>query len=350
MHKISIIIPVYNVSHYIGRCLESVFSQECPEVDIECILIDDCSPDDSMEVATRMIDDYNSRGGKIQFKTSRLPKNSGHCAARNAAVRIASGDYYLFVDSDDYLERDSVKFFVEELDSFDELPDVVMANAFSTYEKKLLSVIPEKQYIDNTNYDGLKLLLNRLLFNTSWNKLVKASFFTEKELYFPEGVINEDLLWSYLLFLRARTILLLPQVTYFYETGNLQSITNTNTTAKLMKFIKSRIYICNQIFHYPPRIIIPEYYGYLYCILHRTINVLESHINSQADVFNDRQAAYQLRSRLLHSSWNSGYPLLCCLIFTLYKPFYYIVRFKVFRSHFNYLIRAVVAASRKLHF
>lgn len=350
MHKISIIIPIYNVRDYIGRCLESIFSQECPEVAIECILVDDCSQDDSMEIASQMINEYKCRGGKIQFEMLRLPDNKGHCAARNAAVEIASGDYYLFVDSDDYLERDSVKYFVEELDSVDEQPDVVMANAISSYDKRLLSNIPKKQYIDNSSYEGLKLILNRILFNTSWNKLVKANVFTEYGLYFAEGIINEDLLWSYMLFLHANNILLLPRVTYYYETESQQSITNTNTTNKLLKFIRSRIYICNQIFLNPPRMIIPDYYGYLFCILHRMVDILESHLNVETDTFNERHAVSQLRHRLLLSTWRSGYPLLCCLIFTLYKPFYYIVKLKFFRYHFNGLIRTVVAVSRRFHF
>ncbi|SFW19811.1 Glycosyltransferase involved in cell wall bisynthesis [Prevotellaceae bacterium HUN156] len=350
MHKISIIIPVYNVRNYIRRCLESIILQECTEVDIECILVDDCSPDDSMEIAASVIDDYNRKGGKIQFEMMHLPENRGHCAARNAAVRKASGDYFLFVDSDDYLEQDAVKSFVAELDSADWQPEVVMGNALSTYDKRLLSKIPEKKYIDNSNQEGLNLILNRILFNTSWNKLVKAKVFTEYGLYFAEGIINEDLLWSYMLFLRARNILLLPRITYIYEDSNQQSITNTNTTKKLLKFIRSRIFICNQIFSNPPRIIPPDYYGYLFCILHRMVDVLESQINAEVDIDTERHEIYQLRRRLLHSTWKSGYPLLCCLIFTLYKPFYYIVKLKAFRNHFNNIIRAVVAASRKFHF
>ena len=89
-----------------------------------------------------------------------------------------------------------------------------MANALSTYDKRLLSIIPKKQYIDNSNYDGLSLILNRILVHSSWNKLVKANVFTEYGLYFAEGIINEDLLWSYMLFLHASNILLLPRITF----------------------------------------------------------------------------------------------------------------------------------------
>lgn len=137
MLKISVIIPIYNVHNYIGRCLESIFMQECSEVAIECILVDDCSSDNSMEIAERLISDYKRRSGIIQFKLLRFPENRGHCAARNAAVRIATGDYYLFVDSDDFLKHDSIKYYVDELNSVDEWPEVVMANAISFYDKNM---------------------------------------------------------------------------------------------------------------------------------------------------------------------------------------------------------------------
>lgn len=76
-YKVTIIIPVYKVRDYIGRCVESIFMQECSEVEIECILVDDCSPDDSMEIAAKMIGEYNSRGGKFNLKCCAFPKTAG---------------------------------------------------------------------------------------------------------------------------------------------------------------------------------------------------------------------------------------------------------------------------------
>jgi len=346
MYKISIIIPIYNVRDYIGRCVESVLLQECSEVAIECILIDDCSPDDSMEIATKMIDDYRSREGMIQFETLRLSENSGHCAARNAAVRIATGDYYLFVDADDYLEPDAVRYMVEELDAAVVQPDVVVANAISCRDNRPMSIIPKKRLIDNSDGEGLSLIMNLILLHTSWNKLVKANVFAEYGLYFADGIINEDWLWSYMLFRHAKTILLLPRATYYYE-NNPQSISNTRTYDKFLKFIRSRNYICNQIFSNPPHVITPDYYGYLFCILHRMVNTLENH-KELPDA--ERMETRLLRRRLMCSSWKSGYPLLCCLILTTYKPFYYVIKLKAFRHHFYNIKRKVVTASRKIHF
>lgn len=347
MLKISVIIPIYNVHNYIGRCLESIFMQECSEVAIECILVDDCSSDNSMEITERLISDYKRRSGIIQFKLLRFPENRGHCAARNAAVRIATGDYYLFVDSDDFLKHDSIKYFVDELNSVDEWPEVVMANAISFYDKRVLSIIPHKRFVDNLNYEGLNLILNRTLVQTSWNKLVKASVFTDYGLYFSEGIINEDLLWSYMLFLHAKSILLLPQITYIYYNNNPMSISKTKTYS--LDFIRSRIFICNQILANPPRIIHPEYFGYVFSILHKAVDAIECHINvSEANT--ERSGIRQLKKHLLRSTWKNGYPLLCCLILTMYKPFYYSVKLKAFRIHFYYFIRTAVAASYKFHF
>ena len=107
---VSIIIPIYNSSKYIGACIDSIFSQECEEADIECILVNDCTPDNSMEIVHNKLKDYR---GRILFKTIHLDTNSGHCVARNAGIRISTGDYILFVDSDDILQPSTISYFIE---------------------------------------------------------------------------------------------------------------------------------------------------------------------------------------------------------------------------------------------
>lgn len=114
MNSISIIIPVYNVEQYIHRCLESIIEQSIENVRIECILVDDCSPDKSMDIVQKIADDYH---GEIQFKMLRHKENRGVSAARNTGLKHASGDYILFVDSDDYLLPNSISLFVEQLNS-----------------------------------------------------------------------------------------------------------------------------------------------------------------------------------------------------------------------------------------
>ena len=89
MIKVSIIIPIYNVAQYIKRCIDSVLIQECVDCDIECILVNDCTPDDSMEIVRSMMDDYH---GEIHFVICNHDKNKGLSAARNTGILVATGD------------------------------------------------------------------------------------------------------------------------------------------------------------------------------------------------------------------------------------------------------------------
>ena len=96
MTKVSIIIPVYNVSDYIERCIRSVMEQTYQI--IECILVDDCSPDDSITKAESLIRQY---GGSVEFVILRHDKNIGLSGARNTGINHSTGDYLYFLDSDD---------------------------------------------------------------------------------------------------------------------------------------------------------------------------------------------------------------------------------------------------------
>ena len=91
--KVSIIIPVYNVENYLVRCLDSVTAQTCQ--DIECILVDDCGNDHSVQIAEDYIQTYQ---GPIVFKFLHHTKNRGLAAARNTGIDAATGDYLFFPD------------------------------------------------------------------------------------------------------------------------------------------------------------------------------------------------------------------------------------------------------------
>ena len=101
---ISLIIPVYKVSAYIERCLKSVIKQTYNH--FECILVDDASPDDSIAKCERMIEEYD---GPIQFRILHHQQNKGLSVARNTGIDAATGDYILFIDSDDLISNDCVE-------------------------------------------------------------------------------------------------------------------------------------------------------------------------------------------------------------------------------------------------
>ena len=101
---ISIIIPVYQVSDYVERCIRSVMSQTF--TDIECIIVDDATVDDSMVKCQKLIDEYD---GRIQFRLLHHEKNRGLSAARNTGTKAATGEYVFYLDSDDEITSDCIE-------------------------------------------------------------------------------------------------------------------------------------------------------------------------------------------------------------------------------------------------
>ena len=327
MYKVSIIIPVYNVQKHIGRCIDSVIAQECSNAEIECILVDDCSQDDSMEIVSQRLNNYR---GTIQFIVKRHTVNCGHCTARNTGLKDAHGDYVLFVDSDDALKPDSISYFISELNKVGTLIDVIVCNAYSCRDKKpMMNLGEEPKLIDHREGEGRRRLLAREIVQHSWNKFVNRQFLMDNGLLFNDGIINEDLLWSYLLFLHAKTILQLPRVTYIYEDDNLNSITNT-PEKRIQKIITSRITICNKILTSPPQSLTGEYYTYLYFCFMRALDLYEKRKNNLCQY---REELYAIRDRLLNDVKQKRFYALYLFFLKFFVFLYYHLTYIYFSSH-----------------
>ena len=104
MYLVSILVPVYKVEDYIERCARSLFEQTYSN--LEFIFVDDCSPDDSVEILGRIMDDYPAR--KEAVRIIRHNHNRGSAASRNTALDNGSGEFVFAVDSDDWLELDGL--------------------------------------------------------------------------------------------------------------------------------------------------------------------------------------------------------------------------------------------------
>lgn len=110
--NVSILVPIYLVERYIKRCAISLFEQTYNN--IEYIFVDDCTPDKSIEILNDIINKYPYRKQNIKIIHNKV--NLGIAAVRNICIKNASGDFVIFVDSDDYLEKDAVeKLVVQQL-------------------------------------------------------------------------------------------------------------------------------------------------------------------------------------------------------------------------------------------
>ena len=343
MIKISIIVPIYNVQDYIERCLDSIICQECNDYALECIIVDDCSPDGSIRIVKRKLDDYN---GKIDFKIINHQTNEGLSAARNTGIRSSRGDFVFFMDSDDRLESGALKTLVDSLNSEDKNSqvDVVMGNSFLCKNGKQAMAFETEEPVlyDNSDETALKNLLNRNILHTAWNKLIRLDFLLKYNIFFDKGIIDEDLLWSYYVFLYARSVMVVPRVTYIYE-DNPNSIMNT-TSSRVARVIKSRIVICNKILRCPPKYSFVEFYVYLFYILSRLIDLYELNKDDSlvSDFGNDIN---QLRGKVLYEVKRKRLYLLYLFFLTSKKPYYKISNCKLYRRYYDKIAMFMVTIS-----
>lgn len=207
--KVSVIIPVYNVAKYIERCLLSVLNQTWQ--DLEVILVNDCTLDDSMEIAEKVIAAH-VRGAMV--KRLEHAKNRGQSAARNTGIRIATGDYLYFLDSDDYLPLDGIAVLLKFAGTKEY--DFVLGNYEITGKSRSIPLMRMKEGAVTCKEEILSSYAKDLWPRTVWNMLIRRDFLLTEELFFEEGIIHEDDLWTFLLACRATSAYFVNQVTYYY--------------------------------------------------------------------------------------------------------------------------------------
>lgn len=229
MISVSIIIPVYNVEQYIGKCLQSVMSQTY-QGEIECILVDDCGSDNSIRVAEDAIAQYT---GPISFLIVHHDVNKGLPAARNTGIRhVRRGRYLFFMDSDDYISDLCIEKMVAcvERDSSiqmvigNTLPVPSTEQRLRHHDLKYMN-LPEK-YIDNASIRKKFYDLQSSLPYCAWNKLISYDFLISNKLYFRERIYNEDVHWTYFVYRKLESVVFLSDYTYMYVT-NPNSIMHT---------------------------------------------------------------------------------------------------------------------------
>ena len=233
MKEISIIIPIYNVEKYVAECINSVISQTYDHSKIECIIVDDCTPDKSMDVVNKIIGEYK---GEMIFITRRHKENKGLSAARNTGISIATGEFLYFLDSDDYIYPNSLELLMEGVEKNKDI-DMVVGNFF--YEK---IIKPQMNIHNNEMLKSIDLLYFGKMENKSaWNNLIKRNLFSMHNLRFPVGRYFEDIVLNYQLFSYVKKVYVVSQCTYFYR-YNLNGIILKQSIEKLSKSIDDYIF------------------------------------------------------------------------------------------------------------
>lgn len=207
MNKISIVIPIYNVEKYLPQCLDSVINQT--HQNLEIILVNDGSTDSCGEIG----EEYAAKDPRIKVIHK---ENGGLSDARNAGIKVATGEYIAFIDSDDFVAVDFCEKLLETL--LENTADVAECD-FLAFEndrdlEKFSTDTKEKIEVFETEA-ALELLMKEYFKQTVWNKLYRREVLGDFE--FPVGKINEDEFWTYKVFGNAKKIVKIPDVMYFYR-------------------------------------------------------------------------------------------------------------------------------------
>lgn len=240
--KVSVIVPVYNAKTYLDRCMQHLLSQTLS--DIEIILVDDGSTDDSLSICRTYAANAKKIGGAV-IKVIHQ-SNQGPAAARNAGLFCAVGKWIAFVDPDDYVSPDYCKASYEYAETTD--ADIVMFDAVREKEPLVLAddsmIIEEQDHIMNLRCAILYPYMLRYSPNlhikdqyqsthksdiaiaAPWNKLYKKSFLNDNNLIFPEQLKTlDDMTFNYLAFGCSPKVAYLHRKLYHY-CFNKKSITN----------------------------------------------------------------------------------------------------------------------------
>ncbi|MBR5645807.1 MAG: glycosyltransferase family 2 protein [Treponema sp.] len=212
MPKISIILPCYNVSKFLEKCIHSLINQT--EKDIEIIFVDDCSPDDSSQIISR----YAKKDKRI--KLLKMEKNGGQGAARNLGRDNATGEYIWFVDPDDYIETDACEVLYNEAKKDDleilgfQPCNVVTAENYKYINRNIFtsSIRWPINKIFSPKTQGDKLI--RIFSVTPWRYITKNSFL---KVRFPEVRHREDTIYTPILFSECNRMKFISYTAYNYN-------------------------------------------------------------------------------------------------------------------------------------
>lgn len=209
--KISVVVPIYNVEKEIIRCLRSVVNQNY--ADIELVLVNDDTPDQSFELACEFI--KLSRYTEKTKLASHLV-NLGISEARNTGMKIATGDYIFFIDSDDELANDNVLSELANIANRYNNVEIIIGGFNRVNETGVFSCHNFKPDFYKDNRSVYYTYTTQGLSGLAWGKLILRSFLINNDLYFKSDIYHEDIYWSFNTYRIAKTVIVTDLITYNY--------------------------------------------------------------------------------------------------------------------------------------
>ena len=225
MPKVSVIVPIYNVEKYLEKCLDSLVNQTLK--DIEIILVNDGSTDNSGQIAKKYANKYKD---KIIYLEK---ENGGLSDARNYGLEYVKGDYISFVDSDDYISKN----LYSELVKYMEKDYDMIKFGILTVDLKNNKIIENKsqQFENKTGEEAFDILYKTdKMTEVAWGYLYKASFWKENNFKYSINMYHEDFGLTPLVILKAKKVASTNILGYYYVQSD-KSITRNSDEKKKLK-------------------------------------------------------------------------------------------------------------------
>ena len=226
---VSVIIPVFKTEQFIERCCRSLFAQTLGS--IEYVFVDDCSPDGSIAVMRKVLEDYPDR--KDQVRVIRMDRNSGQAAVREAGLREASGEYLIHCDSDDWVEPDMYRLLHERAVSED--ADVVICDMFRSDGMS--------DSFFGCGFRGSKTyaedVVAKRVFPALWNKLTRRSLFLSEGFVHPVCNLGEDYAITSQVAVHCGRVSYVDKPLYHYFTNPASITKDTNPDNVASKYLAS---------------------------------------------------------------------------------------------------------------
>lgn len=303
---ISVIVPVYNVEKYLNRCVESILKQDYEN--IEVILVDDGSTDNS--------------GCMCDFFQKKYPnkiycyhkKNGGLSDARNYGIKYSNGKYIVFVDSDDWIEKNTIKKAHNEI--LQQNADIVVYgisidNDTGTVKNK----VPKKKEVLNSDEGIIYLNSFKSIDVSACNKMFNRKLFDNVE--FPFGKLCEDCYIMYKLFEKAYKIVIMPQVFYHYYQRQNSIVRNSEINMDYIYAAKEEMEYLNK---YCPSIAYAGKTGYAFAIITMYHMKYSRNINIDKKSLVEEMKKY--RQAVLNNKYLSVFRKIQYIVFTYMMPIY----------------------------
>ena len=239
MVEFSIIVPIYNVEKYLARCIDSILRSTYQN--FEVILVNDGSVDQSLSIAQSYASEHPKKVTLIS------QENQGLSVARNTGIKVAKGDYFIFIDSDDYIDSNLFQQLHEQITRLH--PELIrfQCNVVSEKGNKLNEIVT-CSFDDKNGFTALKEWINEAQkqpFVMAWLYCYQRHLFTDAVFYYEPGKFHEDYLTIRIL-LQAKHISSISFKGYYYVQSDNSIMRNMNYQKTLQK-VKDTFFFCHQI-------------------------------------------------------------------------------------------------------